>query len=309
MKYLILGSEGFVGRELCRQLADKFEAKVFRVDMVPRNKIIAHHQYYRVNISKTDKLLAIIKRLRPDIIINLAGLIDGERERLFEANCFSPLRLIRALHKQKIKIVLIGSAAEYGAISGRNKIAEGRALNATSDYGLSKMVQTVLAIKEAERGNGPSIVIGRIFNMIGPGISNKLFVGAYAQKIASYEKQSKLKPLLVINPDSCRDLLSVKKVAAGIIALAQKGEKGQVYNICSGQPRSVISVVRDMLSLSRKNIPVLTDKCQPSRSDISRSVGDNKKISKLVKLGISRQEWMKELKDTLDWCRDKKQEA
>lgn len=300
MKYIIFGSEGFLGNALVHLLSGTSGTEVVRVDTVP----LPDKAYYQINISETDKLIAFCDREQPDVIINLAGSFKAAtREEMFEVNCFSPLRFLEKSAGKKQRLILIGSAAEYGINTGRNKIVESTPLLPVSDYGISKACQTFLAMSAFTRSCFPELIITRPFNIIGPGVSERLFLGAFAAQIARIEKGLRPPVIKVGNIETYRDLLTVSGVAQGIKLIAEKGKAGEIYNLCSGKPQKISTVLEKLLSFAKLAIKIEPDPILFKTNDTAYSVGDNQKIIALGMSTVSEKEIEESLRDTLDWYR------
>ena len=93
---------------------------------------------------------------------------------------------------KKSRVLLVGSSAEYGNIEeGESPISELHPLNPTSIYGLTKIFQTHLMRLYVEL-HGLDIVMARVFNLNGKGISDKLFIGSLYKQIKDF-KSNKIK--------------------------------------------------------------------------------------------------------------------
>jgi GDP-4-dehydro-6-deoxy-D-mannose reductase len=84
--------------------------------------------------------------------------------------------------------------------------------------------------------------------------------------------------------------------------LAERGEAGEVYNVCSGKGYKIREILDIMLSFSNKNIEVRQDPAKMRTSEEPILVGDN---SKLCKIGWRPQIPLeKTLSDILDFWRE-----
>lgn len=302
MKYLIIGSEGALGKALAGRLHKRKSAAVIGIDINKRSSS-ACSKYYSADIKNTDRIIEIFIKEKPDVIFNLAAVFNStSREELFEINCSSPLRMLERLSEKKVKVILIGSAAEYGMIKQKGLIDESAALNPVSDYGVSKACQTYFSLRIAKKNRHPGIIVARLFNLIGPGISTSLFVGAIAKQIAQIENKKQKPVIKVGNLKAYRDYLPVGSAAEYLSVLAIKGKSGEVYNICSGKARKIESVLKDMISECALKVKI-SKAALKKRSDPGYAVGDNRKISKLLKLKPGANDWKMSVKDTVDWYR------
>lgn len=302
MKYMIIGSEGSLGRALTQRLRQNEGSSVIGVD-IRKNCGSACSKYYSADIKNTEKIIDIYHKAKPDVIYNLAAVFSSDlKETMFETNCFSPIRLAEKLSGQEVKLVLIGSAAEYGIIKTMDPIAEEFPLKPVSDYGISKACQTLFALRISRKNKNPAIIIARLFNLAGPGISDDLFIGAIAKQIARIESKYQEPLVKVGNINAYRDYLAVDNAAEYLSILAIKGKSGEVYNICSGKATKIGKVLKDLIAECRVQVKirkaVSTKQCDPEYV-----VGDNGKISKLLKLRSTEKDWKESIKMTVDWYR------
>ena len=101
--------------------------------------------------------------------LHLAGSFTNDYELDYAANVLSTKNILDALLSSecKARILLIGSAAEYGAIDEEeNPIAETHPLKPISIYGLTKVLQTQL-MDYYYRMHQINIVMARTFNILG----------------------------------------------------------------------------------------------------------------------------------------------
>ncbi len=142
--------------------------------------------------------------------------------------------LLDTAEELAIRVFLAGSAVEYGGVRPEgNPVREDWILNPVSTYGLPKAWQTQPTGLYASRG--VDAVVARIFNLDGPGLSERLFVGRLRRQIekvlAGRRSAIELGPLSAI-----RDYVSTDEVAKQIPAIARGAEGGRVCHVASGIP-------------------------------------------------------------------------
>ncbi|MDD5560595.1 MAG: NAD-dependent epimerase/dehydratase family protein [Candidatus Omnitrophica bacterium] len=303
MKYLIIGSEGFLGKALSRVLSSSQGDILLKADLALEDKKAKNE--YQIDLKDTSKLVSLCETERPDVIFNLAGIFNSPSPvELFTANCFAPVAFLEAAAGLNCKLILIGSAAEYGATRKGKKISEDFALNPLSDYGISKACQSFMAMRFAKSNKSPQVVIARLFNMIGSGMHSSLFLGGFARQVVDIEKGLVSSSVIKTgNLESYRDLLPVKAVAECLKELAIYGEHAEVYNICSSRPVKIGDVLQQLLKLARKKISFEVDPAKFKANDIPWSVGENKKISRFKKIDFTDVQLKAAIRETLDWYR------
>jgi GDP-4-dehydro-6-deoxy-D-mannose reductase len=84
--------------------------------------------------------------------------------------------------------------------------------------------------------------------------------------------------LTVGNTDVERDFSDVRDVVRAYVRLMEKGQKGEVYNVCSGRAVSLKHVLDMLLSFTSVEIEVRVDPQKLRKTDIPLLLGDNRKI-------------------------------
>ncbi len=306
MIYLILGSEGFIGKALSAELEKEKGSFLIKADSVLPKSNAKNVSCEKIDITQTGPLLKLCENESPDIVFNLAGLnYSDSPEEMLKINCAAPAAFLEASFGQKYRIVLIGSAAEYGNVPSGTRIKEDSALCPISAYGKSKVCQTTALQRLSGKNDCPEIILARPFNIIGPGVNERLFLGAFASQVAKIEKGLQEPVIKVGNMEHYRDLLPIDKVVFCLRALAKSGLHGEAYNICSGKPILIGEILKKLLCFLKIDIKVVTDQARIIQSDIKWSVGDNKKLSELIKPDALDYDLDKVLEETLAWYRAK----
>lgn len=300
MNILVTGVSGFIGHALWDYLK-AYDLQVYGVDVQLRR---SSSFLFACDLSDSVKLKKILIRVKPDFIFHLAGGRPQDEDLLWEANFIPTKRLLDAIWQIKgihPCIVIPGSAAEYGKIKMPQKpVDENAQLQPLAWYGFVKYMQTSLGLMHAAKGL--DVRIARIFNVGGFGTPATLALGNFAQKIVRVERG--MRPLLKVgNLSGRRDFLDIEDVCSALWAVARKGSRGQVYNVCAGQSVRMRQLLDKLISYSEvKNIVVKEDRKSISTTfDIA---GSNAKIKQLTgwhpRIGME-----DSLKNTLRYYREK----
>jgi GDP-4-dehydro-6-deoxy-D-mannose reductase len=121
-------------------------------------------------------------------------------------------------------------------------------------------------------------VIARPFNHAGPGQSPLFVLPSFARQVAEAEAGLRAPSLAVGNLDAVRDFSDVRDVVRAYRLLALKGERGGLYNIASGQGRSIRSALDGLLAKARIPIAVNVDTARLRSHDAAAIVGDAAKL-------------------------------
>ena len=241
----------------------------------------------QANITVRDEVFQLIEKTRPDLICHLAGSFSGNFQIDMAVNGMSSVWIYEALLAFKIKcrVLIIGSAAEYGLIEeSENPVTEMHSLNPISIYGFTKKNQTEF-MRYYNKIHGVDIVNARIFNLAIPALSEKLFYGKLEKYINEYKSGNTKKQ--VFGPmDSIRDYIEESQVKNQILAIINNGIPGETYNVGSGKP----IIIRDLMldALRKNNIPEYSveEKIDLSKNEVSVIYANIDKVNKLVQKGI-----------------------
>lgn len=196
------------------------------------------------------------------------------------------------------------SSEEYGLVKPNEiPVKETNPFRPLSPYAVSKVAMDMLGYQYF-KSYGMRIVRTRAFNHTGPRRGEFFVSSNFAKQIAEIEKGKKEPILFVGNLETKRDFSDVRDVVRGYLLAVQKGEPGEVYNICSGKARGINQVLEMLLKLSKTRVKVKKDPARMRPSDILVLQGDCSKFKKKTgwKPEIS---FEKTLKDLLEYWRER----
>ena len=115
MNILVTGSSGFVGRHLLAYLESHTDAHCIGLT---RN-VTEDDDTIVCDLSDKDQLDNVIKRLQPALIFHTAGSFSNQFETDLENNVVCTKNMLDSVmeHSPASRIMLMGSAAEYGEIA------------------------------------------------------------------------------------------------------------------------------------------------------------------------------------------------
>lgn len=242
MTILITGSAGGFGRLFSRWAQTRFAENVVFSGRSPGSS----KQYVKCDLLIKEEIRTLIQQIRPKLIFHLAGSFSNSYAIDLAVNSHSAKHIFDALLEMNLaaRVVLFGSAAEYGVVeSEENPIHEDHVLRPVSIYGLTKAYQTQLAYCYA-RAHGIDVVVARMFNLLLPGLSDRLFVGRVECMIAQVQ-QGSLDIIEVGNLEGVRDYVTGEEAIRQVDLIADKGRSGEVYHVGSGRPLKM----RDLLEV------------------------------------------------------------
>lgn len=271
MRALITGASGFIGSRLATDL----EAEGFDVERLRHGALGGGF----------DGIESVVCHVRPDIVFHLAGTFRSSRvSEMIEANCLYAAKLLDALKAQglKCRVVLMGSAAEYGLVEeSMLPIREDQPARPETWYGISKLSQTMIGLAFAREGM--DIVIARPYNVLGVGMSESLAIPGFARQLRDIRSGRAPAVLKAGNLDTSRDFISVNTCVQALLLLGKAvGASGRIVNICSGKTWTIRGIVERMLSIAGLSIRIEVDPDRMRKSDPQVNFGDPSLLKSLT---------------------------
>ena len=169
------------------------------------------------------------------------------------------------------RVVVTSSATVY-APSDR-ALKETDTVRPNSPYGTSKLAQE-MTVRRAWEDHGIPGVIARSFNHVGPRQSPSFVAPALARQIAEIEAGKRPPTLTMGNIESRRDVMDVRDTVRAYHAMMQSGKAGETYNVCSGKPIAVRSLVELFVKKSRVKVEIVQDPALFRPNDTPLILGD-----------------------------------
>lgn len=312
---LVTGITGFVGSHMAELLL----SKGFEVHGLCRwrsRKENIDHVNHKVHLVEGDLLDAhslqdLMMNVRPTHIFHLAAqsFVPASWTSpavTLEINIVGPCNLFEAVRAAQLDplIQIACSSEEYGLVKPDEvPIKETNPLRPLSPYGVSKIAMDFLGYQYFKSYN-MRIVRTRGFNHTGPRRGEVFAESSFAKQIAEIEKGRKEPIICVGNLEAERDYTDVRDMVKGYLLAVEKGEAGEVYNICSGKAIKIRKVLETLLSFSKVKVQVEQDQSRMRPSDVPILLGDNRKFVKQTgwKPTIP---FEKTMKDLLDYWRER----
>ena len=217
-------------------------------------------------------------------------------------NIISQVNLLEAMRGLRIspRFLAVGSSEEYGLVHPDElPIKETNPLRPLSPYAVSKVTQDMMGYQYF-KSYGLPIVRTRAFNHEGPRRGDVFVTSNFARQIAEIEAGIREPVIFVGDLKPKRDYSDVRDIVRGYWALLERGEPGEVYNLCSGKSWPIQHVLDFLLGQSRvKGIAVKIDPARLRPSDVMELEGDPGKIQRALgwKVEIPFEQTLTELLD------------
>ena len=274
---LITGSSGFVGPYLIKEM----KATGFQVAGTANTGTAD----YPLDITDKKAVAELVKKLKPDLIVHLAGFSSVKEsfknpELCMKVNVQGTGNLLDAVkgNVPGARILIISSSEVYGNTKN-HPTKESEKLNPQSPYAESRVVQEQLV-----KDSGLNWVISRSFNHIGPGQPQGFVASDFASQIAKINKDKQASRVIYVgNLSAQRDFSDVRDVVAAYRLLLTEGKLHNIYNVSSGKAIRIENLLKKLLKFSKVKIEIKVDKDKLKPIEVKKTQGDNSKLKKELK--------------------------
>ncbi len=289
MRALITGMSGFAGNALCNLLLRETHWSVIGVSSTTSgDRPSARVQWWQIDLRDPDPIRRLIRYERPDLIFHLAAQSNvpaawRDPWSTYETNVRGTLNLFEALLANKVtpRVLVVSSNEVYGAPASEAELpfTEQHPLKPNNPYGVSKLTAEKLAM-QYRYSHGLDVLVLRPFNHIGPGQNANFVVPGFAKQIAEVEAGLREPSVGLGNMAARRDFTDVRDTVRAYLQAARLGDGGAIYNVCSGAPRSIQSILDLLLAMSRAHITTYTDPDKFRVVDTPVSYGDHSRLTR-----------------------------
>ncbi|MFH1518697.1 MAG: GDP-mannose 4,6-dehydratase [Pseudomonadota bacterium] len=290
-KILVTGAAGFVGMVCIDALLDDglHPDQIFALSRHSEKAPARGVNSVKGDILDRAGMRDIVADLQPCAIIHLAAIAEPAKARAdhdgaWAVNFDSVRHLAETILdvSAETRLIFSGSAEAYGASfnDADGPVDESRPLRPATTYGATKAAADMLLGQMAH--DGLKVVRFRAFNHTGPGQAPAYVVPAFAEQIARIEAGLQPPVVRVGNLEARRDFLDVRDVAGAYARAADPAAEidGSVFNLASGDARTIRSILDALVGMSDRPISVVTDPSKLRPSDVPYAAGSNLRICK-----------------------------
>jgi GDP-4-dehydro-6-deoxy-D-mannose reductase len=282
-KTLITGVTGFVGKWLSYALRNQgFEVNgLDRWNECPYDNVL----YHQCDILDAKDMTETISAIKPDTVFHLAAIsylpeADLSPRNSLDINIMGTISVLDAVRHSNpsCRVLLIGSSKEYDDGIDSDCLSEETQPNPTNFYGISKYAGELIGLQYV-RQYGMDIRFTRSFNHTGPGQSPRFVCSDWAKQVASIIYNSADPTLSVGNLDPVIDFTDVRDVVNAYIEILEHGQKGEVYNVCSGTGYELRWILEYLIAKSARSITIQSfDKKLRIHKTNTKILGDYSKL-------------------------------
>ncbi len=303
MKILITGGLGFIGSNFVRYMVEEVGVDAAEITVVDALKYGSNennlkdleYKFVKGDICDYDLVAELVKGV--DAIVNFAAETHVDRSisnpyAFIESNVIGTYIILEAMRKVNpdAKLVHISTDEVYGDIE-KGSFEEEDRLRPSSPYSASKASADMFVLAYV-RTYGLDAVITRCTNNYGA----YQFPEKLIPKAIIRAKMDKKIPIYGTGKN-VRDWIYVKDHCEAINLVLKRGEKGEIYNISSGEEKSNLEVVNKILDIMGKKDLTEFVEDRPGH-DIRYSLDS----SKIRRLGWKPKHGFKKgIKETIEW--------
>ncbi len=218
-----------------------------------------------------------------DTVLHLGALIpipySYQHPREFvDANVTGGLNMFEACRRIGVRRLVHTSSSETYGTAQYVPIDEDHPLNAQSPYAATKVGADQLALSYKVSFDLPVVVV-RPFNTYGPRQTARAVIPTIIGQALAQDTIS------LGSTTTTRDFLFVEDTVAGMMRCAEvDGVEGEVINLGTGVEVTIADVVRRVLAIVGKDVPVSEDaaRLRPADSEVERLLSDPAKAKRLL---------------------------
>jgi GDP-4-dehydro-6-deoxy-D-mannose reductase len=308
MRVLITGANGFVAKHLLKKLVG-YGHEVY-LTTHNTQAVVENKHVYKMDINDQLSIKSVLKSVKPDAIVHLAAQSNvpfswENPVKTFETNVIGTINIVDSVHQlnPSIKLVVVGSSEEYGLTAKTESLlSENAPCLPQNPYATSKFAAGQLSLQLSKK-NSLNLIHFRTFNHFGPGQRKGFVVSDFCSQIASIELKNKEPILQVGDISTYRDFLPVEDVTEAYVQAITKNIPNGTYNISSGHPTLIESMLEKLLRYSYVKIGVQRDKKRYRTAEVKSFAGNSDKF-RLATGWFPSNDMDLCLKNTLNWWRE-----
>jgi nucleoside-diphosphate-sugar epimerase len=272
---LITGLRGFTGYYMARELS----AAGYHVHGTVLPGEPTGPDIFAVDLLDRASVAASIEQVRPDVVVHLAGIAfvaHNDADQMYRVNVVGTRNLLEALAagSHKPASVLLASSANIYGNADVAVIDENVRPSPANDYAVSKLAMEYMARLWMDK---LPITIARPFNYTGVGQSDNFLLPKIVSHFRKEARRIELGNLAI-----ARDFSDVRMVARSYRRLLAAAPAGEAFNVCSGQPHTLESLIDMMSEIAGYRIEVHVNPAFVRANEVLTLTGSNAKLAGVI---------------------------
>lgn len=289
MSVLVTGGTGTLGFHLLNSMTQsKGDLISFSPGPGKDYRSLSHVNYEFGDLLDFGSISEVIKKYQPKEIYHIAsqsnvGVSHHKPFETLNTNIMGTQNLLEAVRRQipKSKVLLLSSSDIYGAGEGLLDTLhiETDIYRPITPFASSKACMEVIGL-QYQRAWGLHVSIARPFNFTGPYHSRRFVLPNIAEQLVKIAEYGGEPVIYTGNLDVSRDVLDVRDLSRALVLLMNISESGSVYNICSGQVKTIRELVEGLIEICSVDVDIRRDPTREREIDIPLLMGSPAKLMK-----------------------------
>lgn len=245
-RLLVIGGTGFIGHHLLNSTKDEWQVTSISLNPPSPQRFVRSVRYIELDLTDFAALTAFLVE-DFDYVVNLGGYVDhmlfkDGGQSVINAHFLALQHLIAILPRKSLKrFVHVGSSDEYGNLPAPQH--EDFREDPISPYSMAKVASTHFLQMLYKTERFPAVIL-RLFLVYGPYQDERRFLPQVVRACLCDDE------FAASEGNQVRDFCYVQDVVQAIIlALRTKDLGGEVFNIASGIPVSIRSIIETVQNI------------------------------------------------------------
>jgi UDP-glucose 4-epimerase len=263
---LITGGAGFIGSHLCEKIVS-LGANVICVDNFTAgsreniSSLLQNKQFKLVeaDVNNPDQTEEVFKEFRPNFVFHYAAIVGVRRNVERPLDVFNDIHgienIARFSREYKVKKIVFASSSEVYGDPKELPEREDGAVNPQLPYGITKLFGEKLLRAYYQKFGLRSCSL-RFFNVYGPrqeGSDYGFVIGIFIERALRGEP-----PIIYGDGMQTRDFVYIDdNIEVSLKALLSESTDGEVINVGTGRPVTILEVGQKVLEISENALPII----------------------------------------------------
>lgn len=278
-RVLVTGAAGFTGQHLLERLAQDGHSLHGLVHRATGDQPLLESEHV-ADLRDLARICEVVGEVQPDYVVHLAAIAfvaHGDAAELYSSNILGTRNLLQALATtpKRPDAVLVTSSANVYGNRREGVLDESMPPEPANDYGVTKVACETLARLYSDR---LPIMTVRPFNYTGRGQSEQFVIPKIVAHAAARKATIELG-----NIDVARDFSDVRSVVdAYARLLTTPAAIGGIFNVCSGEARSLAEVIELVERLSGHQLEVEVNSAFVRADEVRTLCGSRDRLESLI---------------------------